>query len=433
VEEPLTSNTFIRSSRPGKRAAHTVIDLFAGCGGLSLGLERAGFRPVYVNELGVDAMATYLANRVLEYPDLARYRSFDIFDVTGRPEQHKPGILDSLSSDLRDRHGRIDLVVGGPPCQGFSGIGHRRTFTGITKRDIGSNHLYREMARFIGAVQPKLFVFENVKGLLSGRWGPEGTNGEIWADVQKSFRELDGYEVHAQLVQAKHYGVPQNRPRVLLVGIHRDLGFVAREGKPAMGLLPDPVGVAPDPEDFLGDLVDPSYPGLNATTVYPRAAVTSWQEHFRSDRRTGRVAKAGEPITEHQYSHHHARIVEKFEHMIENAGAIRPGDQTRKFAQRVIPRQWGADGPTLTATSIPDDYVHFEQPRILTVREWARMQTFPDWYQFAGKRTTGGRRRAGDPSTGDLSRELPKYTQIGNAVPVKLAEALGKHLREFLD
>ena len=118
--------------------------------------------------------------------------------------------------------------------------------------------------------------------------------------------------------------------------------------------------------------------------------------------------------------------------MIDHGGQIRPEDATKKFAQRVIPARWGPTGPSITATSLPDDYVHFSQPRILTVREWARLQTFPDWYRFAGKRTTGGRRRAGDPSAGDWSRELPKYTQIGNAVPVWLARAVGEHLRGLL-
>src|SRR4029078_3829693 len=94
------------------------------------------------------------------------------------------------ASELRHRHGEIDLVVGGPPCQGFSGIGHRRTFAGISRRDIPANHLYREMAKFVGAVQSQLFVFENVKGLLSSRWSPEGRKGEIWEDVQRAFASL---------------------------------------------------------------------------------------------------------------------------------------------------------------------------------------------------------------------------------------------------
>jgi DNA (cytosine-5)-methyltransferase 1 len=82
---------------------------------------------------------------------------------------------------------------------------------------------------------------------------------------------------------------------------------------------------------------------------------------------------------------------------------------------------------------LPDDFVHFSQARALSVREWARIQTFPDWYRFAGKRTTGGIRRAGNPRANIFDREVPKYTQIGNAVPVKLAEAIGQHLKNLLD
>ena len=86
------------------------------------------------------------------------------------------------------------------------------------------------------------------------------------------------------------------------------------------------------------------------------------------------------------------------------------------------------DEPNITATSLADDYVHYSQPRVLTVREWARLQMFPDWYEFRGPRTTGGRRRAGDPDAGIWDRDVPMYTQIGNAVPVRLAELVGKHL-----
>jgi DNA (cytosine-5)-methyltransferase 1 len=106
--------------------------------------------------------------------------------------------------------------------------------------------------------------------------------------------------------------------------------------------------------------------------------------------------------------------------------------QTKKFAQRVFPKRWDKRGPTLTATSLPDDYVHYSQPRAPTVREWARLQTFPDWYEFRGPRTTGGRRRAGDPDKGVWDREVPKFTQIGNAVPVWLAEAIGFHFASIL-
>ena len=106
--------------------------------------------------------------------------------------------------------------------------------------------------------------------------------------------------------------------------------------------------------------------------------------------------------------------------------------RTNKFSQRLLPKRWEEVGgkPNMTATSLPDDYIHYSQPRTLTVREWARLQGFPDWYEFCGKRTTGGARRAGNPNEGNWDREVPKYTQIGNAVPVPLAEAVGNHILE---
>ena len=118
--------------------------------------------------------------------------------------------------------------------------------------------------------------------------------------------------------------------------------------------------------------------------------------------------------------------------MIDNKGKIPSKMKTKKFAQRVIPKVWDEKGPNITATSLPDDYVHFSQPRSFTVREWARIQMFPDWYEFKGKRTTGGTRRAGNPHKGNWDREVPKYTQIGNAVPVELAKKIGNYLRTFL-
>ena len=141
----------------------------------------------------------------------------------------------------------------------------------------------------------------------------------------------------------------------------------------------------------------------------------------------------GDPLTEHDYSKHNDKILAKFRAMHANGGMVPSEFQTKKFAQRLLPARWGKEGPTITATSLADDYVHFSQPRVLTVREWARLQMFPDWYQFAGKRTTGGIRRAGNPREGIFDREVPKYTQIGNAVPVGLAKAVGEHLANILE
>lgn len=409
----------------------TVVDLFAGCGGLGLGLEQAGFKTVFVNELHQDALETYLLNRVDSPVKEAQNHSTDILQIT-----QKPGRLESLASRLQREYGDITLVTGGPPCQGYSGIGHRRTFA-LPKEAIPSNHLYREMANFIQAVQPRGFLFENVRGLLTSRWTPGGDQGEIWEDVQATFRDIRvrvgsqelSYDIEPVLVSAKDYGVPQNRPRVLLVGVRSDISVPKLNY--ARGFLPAGSGIAPDPADLLGDLVDPAWQRIGRTDAYLSDPLTEVQREFRT-LRDGTLLAKGSRLTEQEYSRHSPRIVAKFEYMLANEGAIPEPMRTKKFAQRVIPERWGPGGPNITATSLPDDYVHFALPRVPTVREWARIQTFPDWYQFAGRRTTGGRRRAGDPGAGDWTREVPKYTQIGNAVPVALAEAVGRHLAGIL-
>jgi DNA (cytosine-5)-methyltransferase 1 len=250
-----------------------------------------------------------------------------------------------------------------------------------------------------------------------------------------AFRAIPGYEVRWELVQAKDYGVPQNRPRILIVGIRRELGWVPQANSPRAvesGLLPSGSVKAPDLVDVLGDLLDPDYLHKKVTTAYPRAARSDFQKEMRS-RPDGISATDDDPeLTEHEYSMHSAAIRAKFEHMLANGGEIPPEMRTKKFAQRVLPARWGKDGPNITATSLPDDFVHYCQPRSLTVREWARIQCFPDWYQFRGPRTTGGHRRAGRPDMGIWDRDVPRYTQIGNAVPVRLAKAVGAHFQELL-
>ena len=105
--------------------------------------------------------------------------------------------------------------------------------------------------------------------------------------------------------------------------------------------------------------------------------------------------------------------------------------QTKKFNQKPLPARW-ENRPTMTVTSLPDDYVHYNKPRTFSVREWARLQTFPDHYLFSGPRTTGGERRAGNPNEGNWTRDVPKYTQIGNAVSPLLAKAIGERVINIL-
>jgi DNA (cytosine-5)-methyltransferase 1 len=407
------------------------VDLFAGCGGLSLGLEQAGFVPAYVNELDPNAMESYLRNRDKNFPLLReKYNSYDIQENLTVKKNALDELLSNFESDYGVKRGDLELVVGGPPCQGYSAMGIRRTFT-VDKKDIPSNHLYVDMIKVIEKLQPKAFLFENVAGLMRGRWTPDGKAGEIWSDVQMAFKKIKGYTVHAELLHAKSYGVPQNRPRVFMVGVREE--FNVRDGNDlvAHGMLPEATNGYPHPEDLMSDIVDPDYKKTLVTTTYPCDASNETQAKLRT-RPDGAVSSKGDRLMEQEYSDHSDKVVAKFRYMIDNNGKITEEMKTKKFAQRVIPKVWNSGGPNITATSLPDDFVHFSQPRSLTVREWARLQMFPDWYEFSGKRTTGGRRRAGDPSKGDWKRDTPKYTQIGNAVPVKLAEEIGKHMKVLL-
>ncbi|MBV0893154.1 DNA cytosine methyltransferase [Paracoccus sp. Z118] len=440
-----------------------MVDLFAGCGGLSLGFENAAFTPVFASELDKDALSTYLLNRHHELggEDFAENAALHCNDAH---DLHGPR-LEQLISDLagireigfrfdggaREESGAgstLDVLTGGPPCQGYSGIGIRRSYA-VDRKEIPSNHLYGRMAQVIRRLRPRVFLFENVRGLLNARWTRE--EGDlIFPEVKAEFRKIPGYEVRWSLVYAKDYGVPQNRPRVLLVGIRKDIleacSFLDpradAEDAVKCGFLPAPeTGSFPDLCDLLGDLVDPKVPGILRngkfspgpfeTTTYPRPAETDIQRKLRS-------APAWAPsqsvtLTEQEYSKHKREVVDKFDYMLKHDGEIPEQYQTKKFSQRVLKERWGNGEPNITATSLPDDYVHYCQPRILTVREWARLQLFPDWYRFAGKRTTGGLRRAGNPREGLFEREVPKYTQIGNAVPVGLAEKVGKHFKAILD
>ena len=318
----------------------TMIDLFAGCGGLSLGFEHAGFMPVFVNELNDDARATYLANRDYLVGDApfnqrTELHSADVSELNNQRLADLKAHLETLDLGLTfGEAGTLDVLAGGPPCQGYSGIGHRRKYS-VDKAELPSNRLYEKMAFVIEQVRPRIFLFENVKGLLSARWTSEGSKGEIWQDVFGRFKRLGeehGYQVRWKLVHAKNYGVPQNRPRVLIVGLRNDL--VAKIGDQvslsthaedavACGFLPHHGELAPDLEEIFADLEDGQVTGMLqkqdfdqkfSTHFYPRAASGYWQNYFRP----GVMARSMAPLLEQDYSKHSAHVVAKFSAMLKN-------------------------------------------------------------------------------------------------------------------
>ena len=401
------------------------VDLFAGCGGMSLGLERAGWKALAFTEINEDAKGSYLKNRQMEPP---RH-----FGTNAALLRH--------SDEFKD----IDLVCGGPPCQGFSFRGHRRT-QHVRRDSVPANGLYKEMIRVISKIKPKLFLLENVYGMVRSRWS-DASQQTVFETVYDDFLKklAREYVISADVLRSCDYGVPQLRRRVFLVGISRELRqaedprqfldpFVARK----LGLLPHPTALLSsglDPVDVIGDLVDPAYSedpsAVIETAKYPLRASTPFQKEMRTVEGSG-VLRCGAALSDHVYSRHRPETRRKYSELIRNDGKLPLRYQTKKFKLTLLPRVWPDRVPKITITSLADDFVHFEQARTLTVRECARFQTFPDSYEFVGKRTTGGERRAGRPAEGIWDRDLPKYTQIANAVPVRFAEELGKHLRGLL-
>ena len=406
----------------------TSIDLFAGCGGLTRGLESAGFECIAFNEINKDAADSFALN----FPDAIRLDGDIRIAVSDE-------VIDEVVLPLAPGS-EVDLVCGGPPCQGFSGIGHRRSFT-IEKEDIPTNHLFQEMIRVIERVRPRAYLFENVQGLLSSKWNSSGEGGEIFRDVWGAFSSIEGYTSQPTLLHAYGFGVPQNRPRVMIMGVRDDV--LQRSGiQPSKfdstrklssfntqlrnngGLFPTWSGsTAPGVREAIGDLEYDDWTDDEGKHRNP--PLSEFQVEMRSKLKN-------DDLTDHIVSNHSTRVRERFQYMIDNSVSnIRelPEDmRTNKFSQKLLPADWGEGSPTITCCSNPDDYVHYSMPRALSVREWARLQTFPDHHLFSGPRTTGGARRAGNPDEGVWDREVPKYTQIGNAVPPMLAKAIGERV-----
>jgi DNA (cytosine-5)-methyltransferase 1 len=352
-----------------------AIDLFAGCGGLSLGLSEAGFNILYANEINKTASKTYELNLIKR----KGHKTFlDVRDIS------------KVSTDEikeKTNNQKIHLVAGGPPCQGFSMAG---------RRDIkdSRNKLFKEMLRVVKEINPPLFVLENVKGILSMQYG------KVIKTIKESFEKL-GYEVKIEVLKASKFGVPQDRERVFVIGTR--IGNGVLHPKPN---TKEPITVI----EAIGDLS--FLESGEKSEKYKLPAKSNYQKLMR---------KNSKILLNHESSKHSEKVIERFSKLKQGqTGKDLP--EKLKTKKQVLKRLEG-DKPAKTVTTLPEDYIHYSKNRILTVRETARIQSFPDDFEFIGPRTTGGERR---------KYELPQYSQIGNAVPPILAKKVGEHLIKCL-
>lgn len=401
----------------------TYIDIFAGCGGLSLGLHRAGWHGLFAVEKDAFAFETLAANFLV---DSSRYKFEWPAWLSKRPWTVEE-LLSKHRSELLDLRGKVDLLAGGPPCQGFSSAGRRRG-------DDPRNAMVERYLELVDVLQPRILLIENVRGFTLDFKARSGQGDKPRENAAAQLRRAlsSTYDVQSDVIKASDFGVPQNRPRFILVGTRQNCDTVKGGAlddlrlSRAMVLQRYGLGSFNTAEDAISDLevgrnevvLSPDSPGFEA--IGYRQPLTAYQRAMR-DGHTG-------PPTDTRLANHRPEIRERFADIIQMcreekrsgrqlSAAMREKLGIKKMATRVLePRL-----PSPTITSMPDDLLHYSEPRTLTVRENARLQSFPDWFTFRGKYTSGGHRRR---------VEVPRFTQVANAVPPLLAEILGHRLSQ---
>lgn len=370
-----------------------VIDLFAGCGGLSTGFEMAGYKIPLAIEKDEWASETYKKNH-----SGTKVVTADITQVQD---------LDSL---LPKRGIKIDGIIGGPPCQGFSLSGNR------DKKD-PRNSLFMEFVRFVKHFQPKFFVMENVTGILS----METKSGELVKNVIREEYDKAGYNVEIFILNAAEFGVPQSRIRVFFIGLRKGIEFDKEKLEPKGYLFGDNQITI---EQAIMDL--PQIAAGEGTEVakYPCEPKNDYQKWVR---------QGSEAVYNHIAMRHTARLVERFSH-IEYGQSVADVDEEfqqrqRGAADKISGKVYSQNNmrpfpdkpsPTVPA-SFQSNFVHPYTNRNFTAREGARLQSFPDTYIFSGKRTTMS-----------WEKNISQYQQIGNAVPPLLAKAIAETIGKYL-
>lgn len=404
------------------------IDIFAGCGGLSLGLMKAGCQGVAAIEKNPMAFETLRHNLI----DGQRYR-FDWPDWLPREAMSCEQFLNDYRERLTALAGTIDLMVGGPPCQGFSLAGRRNPAD-------PRNKMAEQYLELVKVVRPKFIVIENVSGFNSKFNETKHSESGDEKYFKKSYAEFIseeltrlGYFVSRGKLNCADFGVPQNRHRYFIICTQKEndenlfeklAGFGA-DFRALKGLSSDKfVSVQEAIADLeIGDkkLVQNRDSNLRGFKEIEYQVPDILSPYLRLMRDGHECAPNSLRLPNHK--------VDTIVQFIKIRQASEPGKSLSKESREKLGLKKHAitvlakNHPSPTITTLPDDIIHYSEARILTARETARIQSFPDWFEFTGKYTTGGKARKLD---------CPRYTQIGNAVPPLFSEAVGLMLREHV-
>jgi DNA (cytosine-5)-methyltransferase 1 len=396
----------------------TYIDLFAGCGGLSLGLHNAGWKGLFAIEKNPDAFQT------LKFNLIDNKKHFDWPAWLPKNNLEIDRVIKNYKKELAELSGHVTMIAGGPPCQGFSTAGRR-------KEDDVRNGLIKSYLKFVELIKPKIIFFENVRGFTL-KFQKNKSRGRVYSNyVLEQLEKLD-YNVHGKLVDFSKYGVPQKRTRFILVGIQNKLlkndltaksFFELLIANKKQFLLEKMLPLSPTLGNAISDLIKTN--GLVDTPdrknfqsgIYSNPR-TLYQKYMRQE------CDFSVPNS-HSFAKHKPEIEKRFKVFLKNQDSNKNISDFLKekydiSKHTIIPLSAKHKAPTIT--TLPDDYIHYSEPRILTVREYARIQSFPDWFEFKGKYTTGGKER---------TKEVPRYTQVGNAIPPLFAEFVGIVIKDF--
>ena len=352
---------------------YNIVDLFAGVGGLSYGFSQLDeFEIIVANEIEKDIAKAYALN----HPDVQVLNC----DINALTEEKLAEVLGGKT---------IDLVVGGPPCQSYSTLGKRRM-------DERAN-LFMQYKRVLSILKPKAFVYENVSGIISM------DHGRLFKRVQEEFAEL-GYSLKWQLLDAVNYGVPQHRERVILVGMRGENTFTYPKPTHGDGLKPYVTL-----KDAIGDL--PVIKSGGEADTYAKGADNEFLEFVR--------AHAKESVSEHKAPKNGAHLIKIMETLKDGEGKddlpedIRPKSG---YGNTYAKLWWEKPSTTITrnfACPSSSRCIHPRDSRAMSIREGARLQSFPDDYVFYGS-------------------DGMKRLEIGNAVPPLLSVAIAKQILEIM-
>lgn len=394
----------------------TYIDLFSGCGGFALGMHMAGWKALFAIEKNEDAFKT------LEYNLISRENHFLWPKWLPRTMHDINDLIISYKNQLEKLAGTVTLVVGGPPCQGFSTAGRRN------EHDV-RNMLVDSYLNFIDLVRPNSMLFENVKG-FDQKFKKSNNKGLGKKYSEYIITELKkrGYMVQAEILDFSKFGVPQRRTRFILfasktITPKKFFSLLSGSVKPFLNQkkLPRTVcakSALSDLEKCNGQKDCPDSKGFKSGLY--GSPQSSYQRYCRNGARKGGVPDS------HRFARHNTETIKRFQELLslnirdKNISCLlREKYKIKKNCFSVL----DAMLPAPTLTSNPDDHIHYSEPRTLTVREYARIQSFPDWYVFKGNYTTGSDRRR---------IEVPRYTQIANAIPPLFAEQVGLVLKQLI-